>query len=239
MQYFGGKARISKELSHFMNSELKEGQAFYDVFCGSCNVISKIEGTRPRVANDLHEELIELFKYLQLGGELPDSVSEAEYADIKKNGALWLKAFVGFGSSFAGKYFGGYARGDKPNYCATAKRGLLKKMETLYGVLFTNCDYSLLEISHKSAMLYCDIPYKTSVGYSVGAFDHEKFYLWASERQAEGHTVLISEYENNVPAGCEIVWRKESSKSIRNAAGQREGTSEVLFKPLVLQAAGG
>ena len=42
MQYFGGKAKIAKELSKELQSRLKEGQAFVDLFCGSCNVVSRI-----------------------------------------------------------------------------------------------------------------------------------------------------------------------------------------------------
>ena len=43
MRYFGGKQRISKPLSIFLNSQLKENQTFVDLFCGSCNIISKID----------------------------------------------------------------------------------------------------------------------------------------------------------------------------------------------------
>lgn len=43
MRYFGGKAKIAKELSKELQSRLKEGQTFVDLFCGSCNVVSKIK----------------------------------------------------------------------------------------------------------------------------------------------------------------------------------------------------
>ena len=111
MHYFGGKQRISKPLAAFLNSQLKPGQAFYDMFCGSCNVVSKIDPNRDRIANDLHKELIAMWRYVQQGGELPDEISEEQYKQIKESGADWLRAFVGFGCSFAGKYWGGYARG--------------------------------------------------------------------------------------------------------------------------------
>lgn len=128
MQYFGGKARIAKPLAEYLNSQLKDGQPFVDLFCGSCNVISKIDPNRTRIANDLHYELIEMWKYVQSGGALPDNISEDEYAVVKKSGEPWLKAFVGFGSSFAGKYFGGYARSENQNYTLCAKNSCLKKL---------------------------------------------------------------------------------------------------------------
>ena len=62
MQYFGGKVRISKNLALFINNQLKENQTFVDLFCGSCNVISKIDNNRLRIANDKHYYLIEMWK---------------------------------------------------------------------------------------------------------------------------------------------------------------------------------
>ena len=106
MRYFGGKAKIAKELSKELQSRLKEGQAFVDLFCGSCNVVSKIKAP-VRIANDLHKELISLHKAVQQGWIPPSSVSELEYKEIKNSNEVpdYLKAFVGFGCSFAGRYF--------------------------------------------------------------------------------------------------------------------------------------
>ena len=42
MRYCGGKQRISKDISSVLNEQLKEGQPFVDLFCGACNIISKI-----------------------------------------------------------------------------------------------------------------------------------------------------------------------------------------------------
>lgn len=232
MHYFGGKQRISKPLAAFLNSQLKPGQAFYDMFCGSCNVVSKIDPNRDRIANDLHKELIAMWRYVQQGGELPDEISEEQYKQIKESGADWLRAFVGFGCSFAGKYWGGYARGGEGrNYCQNAKNSTLKKMETMQDVLFVTCDYQQMNIAHKSAMIYCDIPYKDSVGYSVGAFNHEAFYTWARKQKWKGHTILVSEYKHNAPEGWKVVWEYESKKDIRDKDGVQQPTVEVLMTP--------
>lgn len=64
MQYFGGKQRISKELTKFINSQLNEDQPFVDLFCGSCNVITKINDDRLRIANDKHKYLISMWEAL-------------------------------------------------------------------------------------------------------------------------------------------------------------------------------
>ena len=232
MQYFGGKAKIAKELSKELQSRLKEGQAFVDLFCGSCNVVSKIKAP-VRIANDLHKELIALHKAVQEGWIPPSSVSELEYKEIKNSNEVpdYLKAFVGFGCSFAGRYFEGYARGDRQNYASGSANSLLKKHTTMQDVVFTTGSYSDIEIPNNS-LIYCDIPYKSSTKkYKYGWFQHEAFYLWAKEMKEKGHTVLVSEYLQNLPEGWVVEWKHESKMSVRNKEGVQESTVEVLMTP--------
>ena len=66
MQYFGGKARIAKVLAAELQSRLQPNQTFVDLFCGSCNVVSKIKADK-RIANDLHTELIDMHIAVQQG----------------------------------------------------------------------------------------------------------------------------------------------------------------------------
>ena len=68
MQYLGGKAKIAKPLSEFLNSQLTEGQTFIDLFCGSCNVVSNIRQDVKRYANDKNKYLPAMWSALQHGG---------------------------------------------------------------------------------------------------------------------------------------------------------------------------
>jgi len=236
MRYFGGKQRISKPLTAYLNSVLKPQQAFYDLFCGSCNVITQIDKNRPLYANDIHHELICMWTHVQCGGELPDNISNEEYQNIRLDVpyqyASWLKGFVGFGCSFAGKWWGGYARGGEGrNYCQNAKNSVLKKAEKLHNVYFSSKPYDAVKIEQPNSMLYCDIPYKDTTGYSVGQFNHEQFYSWTKKMKIRGHTVLVSEYEHNVPEGWKVVWRHESKKDIRDKEGKQQPTVEILMTP--------
>jgi len=82
MQYFGGKAKIAKELSVVLNSYLVgNSKPFIDAFCGSCNVISKIDDERIRIANDKHKELIAMWQWVQEMGidRLPTDISKEVY----------------------------------------------------------------------------------------------------------------------------------------------------------------
>ena len=233
MQYFGGKQRISKTLSGFLNTQLKEGQPFVDAFCGSCNIISKIDNNRVRIANDKHKYLIAMWKCLQEGWLPPTNITKEEYAFIKANKEAneSLTGFVGFGCSFAGKWFGGYASSADRNYCKNANNSTMKKLKTLTDVTFTNTNYNDIQLPTNS-LIYCDIPYKDTTAYckaEVGVFDHELFYSWCQEQIENGHTILVSEYLQNVPKGAKVVWSHNSKKDIRDKEGIQQPTTEVLF----------
>lgn len=63
---------------------------------------------------------------------------------LKKNKDLdkVLTGFVGFGCSFGGKWFGGYAKNKtNTNYALQSKKSLLKDMATLIDAEFTCSDY--------------------------------------------------------------------------------------------------
>jgi DNA adenine methylase len=235
MRYFGGKAKIAKPLAAFLNTQLNDSQPFVDLFCGSCNVISKIDDKRERVANDLHYELISLHNAVKGGQSLPTEITEDTYKDMRNDNntkyPAWLRGFAGFGCAFSGDWFKGYAkcnRGD--DYCGQARNSLMKKHSTMTDVSFNQGVYADCTLP-ESSLVYCDIPYKNTTKYSTGAFNHEEFYDWAVKTQEEGHTILVSEYEHNVPEGWEVVWRHESKKDIRNKEGVQEKTVEVLMTP--------
>lgn len=234
MQYFGGKQRISKPLSKFLNSQLKENQTFVDLFCGSCNIISKIDNNRLRIANDKHKYLIAMWKALQKGWKMPNTITEEEYKYIKSNKDenLPLTGFVGFGCSYSGKWFGGYCRNNtNRNYCLNAKNSNLKILNNIQDVIFYNLNYDEVNIPLGS-LVYSDPPYKNSTPYcksEVGEFNHDKFYEWV-RNNSKKYDIYISEYKQNIPDDFKIVWEYESKKDIRNKNNQQEKTIEVLIQ---------
>lgn len=236
MRYFGGKARVATPLSQFLNSQLKEGQPFVDLFCGSCNVITKIDNDRVRIANDKHKYLIAMWKELQSGWIPPTNLTQEEYQYIKENkeDKPYLTGFVGFGCSFAGKWFGGYARTSvdrNENFCLSSHRSCLSKIGKMLNVSFNNGDYLSVDIPIGS-LVYCDIPYKNATPYcknEVGIFNHDEFYQWVRDN-SDKYDIYISEYLKNVPDDFEIVWTYRSNKEIRDKDGIRQPTTEVLMK---------
>ena len=226
MRYFGGKAKIAKELAAFINTTYLQGnnKPFIDAFCGSCNIVSKIDDKRIRIANDKHKELMAMWQWVQEHGvdRLPTDVSKELYYYIKTSTTCpdWLKGFVGFGCSFAGKWWGGYGECERGyNYAKGSGNSIGRKMVGLKDVLFVCGDYFDIVMPATPSVVYCDIPYKNTTGYSYtsssnGTFNHTQFYEWCYKMKAQGHIVLVSEYESGVPLNLinNIVWRKESKK---------------------------
>jgi DNA adenine methylase len=158
--------------------------AYIEPFCGACNVASKVNIPN-KILNDKHKYLIAMFQALQNGWIPPDSVTEEEYYIVKQNQDIepYVAGFVGFACSFAGKYWGGYARGDGDrNYCMNGKNVILTKMETLKDATFTCKDFT--ELDFNDAVIYCDPPYKNTTPYYtklLGEFPYNEFIKWANE----------------------------------------------------------
>lgn len=215
----------------------KPGQAYVEPMCGGCNMIYKVPSSFPRYANDSHPYLIALLKHVQDGGDLPDYISEEEYADIKDNKSnypAWKVGFVGFGCSFGAKWFGGFARNIKKgsindhlntttrNYCAESKRNIQSQAPYLEGIIFTCGSYQNMHIPPKS-LIYLDPPYRGTTGYD-GKFDHDALYSWIIDRRAEGHTVFISEYE--MPPEFKLIGGKRVVASFDHSS-RKQGTERL------------
>ena len=66
----------------------------------------------------------------------------------------------------------------------------LQQLEQLQQLQFTSTDYRHVAIKEDS-IIYCDIPYRDTVGYDGNRFCHEDFYEWAASHK---ESVYISEY---------------------------------------------
>lgn len=232
MQYFGGKARIAKKVAEFLN-QYTTGKDYYEPFCGALNVTQHIRA-KNIFASDLKRELIALHQHIQNGGDVPADVSFEYYMQVKNNTNApdWLKGFVGFGCSFSGKWWGGYARNKRgDNFSRQTRNSLLKKHKGILNANFKNGDYTLCVTPGASSVIYCDIPYKDTTKYSTRDFDHGSFYLWAEKMQKAGHLVFVSEYAHNVPSEWEIVFSVESKKDIRDKNGVQQKTTEIIMSP--------
>lgn len=228
MQYMGGKSRISKQIAEILNSAINKDTPFVSLFCGSCAIESKVQAD-VKILNDKHPYLIAMWQALQNGWTPPDVVTKEEYYRVKANmdENPALTGFIGFGCSFGGKWWGGYAkdkRGD--DYCGQAKRGLLKDLVGIQSATFTCLDYRDVEIPD-GAVVYCDPPYVNTTGYTVGQFDTHEF--WDYMRQLSKRCdVYIS--EESAPNDFECIWSKEKVRTLEKNDNVGRVKVEKLFK---------
>ena len=166
MRYQGGKSRIATSIALAIERERERVKGtmgnLVSLFCGSCAVESKLAPHFSNViCNDNHKYLIALWRALQSGYDLPEVISEDTYKSIRENKDVnpALTGFVGFGCSFGGKFFGGYARNKTgTNYAAQSKRSILKDFANLQNATFTCNDYKDVVIPAGS-VVYADPPY--------------------------------------------------------------------------------
>lgn len=153
MKYLGGKQRLGKVIGPILHDIWTTGQstalscelmhsaqsfgAYIEPFCGSLGVLRVVADTFPAsatiLASDYHPDLIQMWREVQDGTfQYPAAdvcSTEEDYLRIKAmklpNGApSSLKAFIGFGLGFSGRYFASFA----PKYANGKKEDFLGEM---------------------------------------------------------------------------------------------------------------
>ena len=81
---------------------------YIEPFCGGCNIIDKIKASK-KVASDKNKYLIALWKHIQEGNNLLDTVSRELYNDVRSNQNNnkyedWIIGNVGFLASYNGRW---------------------------------------------------------------------------------------------------------------------------------------
>ena len=238
MKYVGSKNRLAKELVPIIQSYITdETKGYLEPFVGGANMIDKIECNN-KFGCDIHEELIELLKYVQdTNNILPKTITEEEYNKVRLNKdkyEKWYVGFVGFCATFGAKYFGGYARGFKNDKItprdipAESIRNIEKQRKNLQNIKFKCCSYDGINKNIKDFVIYCDPPYKGTLKYTT-YFDYDKFYKWCKE-MSKNNVVLISEYW--MPEEFECIWEKKTTVRIdsnKKSKDKKMERTEKLF----------
>lgn len=201
MQYLGGKTRLAKRIAAIVNAERTARGAsgpvpFWDPFCGGLSVSAELAKLGPGIVSDTHPALISLYRAVREGWDPPESVTEAEYAAARMlPDSDPRKAFVGFGCSFGGKWFGGYARQPSTglNFAATARRSLRRM--SLPGCAIERLDFLEIEPRTLPLVIYADPPYAGTTGYAgVSPFDSARFWDRCVAWERCSVPVFVSEY---------------------------------------------
>ncbi len=223
MQYMGGKMRAGKQLAEVLQTF--EPFRYYEPFCGMFSVGKHIS-CEQKTAGDIHPDLILMLEAAQAGWSPPTSITEEQYNELRIAESSALRGFVGFGCSFYGRFFGGFARDPKEgrNFCATARNNLLKLVPLIQNVKFQCASY--LDYKGDADVIYCDPPYAGAKHYSNGKFNHEEFWDWA-RNYSQRSIVCVSEY--TAPNNFEVIWEKPVITSMRDNTGKGYSRIERLF----------
>lgn len=225
MQYMGGKYRLRKQISSFLESIRQPNQPYLEPFVGGAHVLSEMSGER--YASDLCEPLVALYTSLIDGWIPPTEVSLEDYLKAKELPPTNpMNAFCGFGCSYGGAYFSSYVPVGKKDHARISHDSLLKQLPKIKDVKFSCQSYD--EYKPDGMLIYCDPPYKGTRRYiSVDKFDHDKF--WNVMRDwSKCNTVVISEY--SAPDDFECITEFKSKSPINKHKGaNHESKNEKLF----------
>lgn len=238
MKYLGGKQRLGRHIAPILQCIWEsddELNGYLEPFCGSLGVfkhMTELKHCKTMVANDYHPDLIALWKAVQEDTfTFPNTISEKQYEKAKLlTSPNPMKAFVGFGMSFGGRFFGAYANkylGDKNEDFCKEMVNSLKRIAPLIQknkVKFINKSYKSLHPNKK--LIYCDPPYAQSnhpIRYRTDTkhydiFDNEAF--WEIMRKwSKTNIVIIS--ETTAPDDFVEIWSMDMYRSAAQSSKTR------------------
>lgn len=240
---FGGKTRLSKKILPSILALARGSSGYYrEPFMGGGSVLEAVCSSgvfEPGrlAAGDLHEDLVLMWKAGQLGWRPPMEVSERFYADLKRAAPSPLRGFVGIACSFAGKWFGGFARspGHARCHAAEANRGFVRKCEA-----FRRSRVKLYQRSYEDwkfepgDVVYLDPPYADTEGYDATGceFDHARFWSWCHEQARRDVRLVVSESTAPPMEGWAQVWWVERQIEVTRQGGESVGQIfDALYVP--------
>ena len=248
----GSKAKYASDIFFAIADKvnLTEYYSWVEPFVGGANMMSQVvkitEHDRRelgitfvnKIGNDINPFLIRMFQAVQKGWKPNENYDETVYKLARENAKMCFNptlneaaeiGFIGIGCSYAGKWFGGYARGNANNgsarnYARESRDNLLKQGEYLQNVFFCDGEYQDFNFPVNS-IVYCDPPYQGVTEYK-NTFDHGKFWQWCKEKSQQGHKVFVSEY--SAPPEWTCIWERTVNNSLTKDTGSKQGV-ERLF----------
>lgn len=229
MKYMGSKARWATQiLPHILDA--RDERLYVEPFLGGANTFHLVGG--PKWGNDANADVIAMFSAIAAGWNPPENVSEEDYREARLgNVPPHVRGFIGIGCSYAGKFFGGYARGNdskgRPrNYAAESRANALRQAVGIVGARLTAVPYWEMDIPSGS-IVYCDPPYANATKYATLDFDHAKFWEWCADLSMACR-VFVSEYA--APPEWRCVWSALGYSSLTQDTGAKRATERLFTR---------
>lgn len=220
MQYQGGKHIAAPHIvSAMMTHGAKVDMPVIEPFIGGGSVTTELCRQGFHVwASDCNRSLITMWREAVECPLEPFALDRDSYQEWKTAPDSALKAIVGFGASFRGKWFGGMASGNNrspSDYVASAVKTVNAQAAVMKGSAEFRCiGYQDLPMT-KGAVYYLDPPYEGTTKHSGIAFDHDAFWKWAAVRATQ-NLVFVSEYK--APIG-RVIMEIDTPLSMAAASG--------------------
>lgn len=228
MRYLGGKSKIARKTAEVVLSRAFSRRLLVEPFVGGGAMTEALSPAfNLTLAGDTHPDLIEMYRALQNGWQPPTSITEGEYSALRDAATSALRGFVGFGGSFGGKWFGGFARGGDRNYLAESAKSLKRLMSSTGATNYVCAGYDRAWVE-RDAVVYCDPPYAGTTGYK-DAFCPATFWRQADAWAASGAQVFVSEYQ--APEHWVPVWEETRTRDMRSDLLTAAKVTERLFVP--------
>ncbi|EJF06162.1 site-specific DNA methylase [Thiovulum sp. ES] len=230
MVYVGSKARVSSSISSIINRTIKKSKSkgYIEPFVGGANVIINIKAQH-RIGSDIHEDLIKLFKCLQLGF-VPSCNITAEdyYKSYHTEDRTCQDIHNGYIGSYGAKYFPSdrlVPVSENRDHMKERTDNLKKQIPLLHEIEFKSNNYLDIDIP-EDYVVYCDPPYFTGRAdyYENNLMNYEIFWSWVRET-SKSNIVFVSEY--SAPRDFEPIWEQNVKSFLsRNSITNRQ---EKLF----------
>jgi DNA adenine methylase len=230
-KYQGGKQRIGSTIHQIiLDLEEKSGRKdllYFEPFVGMCGVmihfandILEKKSERKLYGNDLNPDVIKMWEALQNDWIPPKNCSEEEFNSLKKSLIHSPeRGFIGTACSFGGAFFSGFRgkyQNSNINDAKSTSNKLVKMKPAIKNINFSNKSYEDVFKNPIDMIIYCDPPYKQSLGKMCNKylreFDSEKF--WNIMREwSKNNIVIIS--EEQAPDDFISIWSKKTNSSIK------------------------
>lgn len=248
MQYQGGKSRIAGAITAKIRELHPTATKIWEPFCGGGAVtLALCKANFAVTASDTHPDLIMMYQAM-LDGHMYvfGDVTEADYTAAKSlTFSTARRGFIGFGSSFGGGWFAGFARrkmcGGKPASIQPyqeAQRFIAKLKDACIGIAVSfHCQSYTSTPDH--VLVYADPPYRGTKPYKGSPpFDHDAFWTWVRTRSGP---TFVSELQG--PDDIQVVWRKQHKSQNASNSPTTKATSKVIereerlyYKPATVKA---
>lgn len=230
MRYVGGKVHLSKYIAPILQTAMKYASAYIEPFVGGAAVAERLVQNGSdilMILGDLSLDLILMYQDVQAGIFVPPTyISREQYDELKMSEPSALRGFVGYGASWGGVFFSGHAMSAQTrgrDVTRSSSVAVINTVERLKDAHFFHCDYRQLIFPDK-ALIYCDPPYRGTMGYLSKDFDNDAFWQIATG-WAKNNIVFVSELQ--APDDWIAIFSKQRHSNITRQRGRYRATIKI------------